>query len=588
MKICMLLIFVIPNAGLRFTLSMKAAMIISNGKHASAAAKVLMGLLLFLVSCTISQETTRQMQDRGVFPQEDLLRLESPARKHDFLKTGRLSSSIVLDRLPEIAFSLLPDTSFESTRNLIHHTYHYANGLAPGTRLITDAYPDVEGVLTFRGGASRDMPVSGKISGIPQGISKRWQYVTRYDTTETRYGMWGGGQGWTGQPLLVNWPDGKRNEFGSREDHLLPRESVEVIAGSLSGDIYFLDFETGQEVREPIRTGNPIKGTPTLDPRMNGMLYIGDGVPHNDFFGIHMIDLHRHEPVYFFSGHNDRKAYRRWGAFDSSPLIWGDYLYWPGENGVFYKFLVKNDAIQLVARMVYYVRGEQAAGIESSLAVYRNYGYFGDNHGNILCVNLLTMKPVWHYDNKDDTDATLVMDVVDGIPYLFASTQVDRQGDEGHSRFVKLNGLDGSLIWENKIKAYRVEHYGRMFDGGMYSTPLLGRKKASGLIYANIAHTDEKGSGELIALDAFTGKIKFRTRLASYSWSSPVAFYNEEGELFIFTGDARGNAYLIYGDDGRVIQRSRLGRNFEASPVVWGNSVIIGSRGREIYRLDIE
>jgi len=563
---------------------------IRDGKQVSAAGKLLLWLLIASVSCVVSRETAAQDRAGGSIYQHGFFRIETPGIQHEFLMPGVLMSRMeCLSRIPEIAFSLLPDTVYETTRQLIHRTYHYQNALKPGTRLITDFYRDIDGLLTFRGGFRRDMPVAGSVKGVPLNISKRWEYITRFDTTETQYGRWGGGMGWTGQPLLIAWPEKMRREFSALDGNFLNKKGgVEIIAGSLSGDIYFLDFETGQETRSAIHTGNPVKGTPMLDPRMNGFLYIGDGVPHTDSFGIHVIDLYRHGPVYFFSGHTDSKAYRLWGAFDSSPLIAGDYLYWPGENGVLYKFLVKDQTLWLVARMVYYAGGEQAAGIESSLAVYKNYGYFGDNHGNIICVNLLTMQPVWYYNNHDDTDASIVVEEAEGIPYLYTATQVDRQGDRGYSRFIKLNGLDGSLLWETKIEAYRVEHYGREFDGGMYATPLLGRNNASGRIYTNIAHTDEEGGGELIALDTGTGEILFRTALASYSWSSPAGLYNEEGDLFIFTGDSNGNVYLICGEEGEVIRRKRVGRNFEASPAVRGNSVIIGSRGREIYRLDIE
>lgn len=548
--------------------------------------------MLNVTACPVYADTRGDIDgESGPAAQSAAVEMGSPPLSHDFLEPGALLRESYLpglDKLPVFASNLLPDTSFQSIKQLYSRTFHYGNGLLPGTRFISDDYTKAEGVFTFRGGLKRDVPVSGKISGIPETITRKWTHVTHYDTTETQYGMWGGGQGWTGQPLLVRWPDEMRHAFPSLQKDFVKNNGLEVIAGSLSGHVYFLDFDTGTEVRPSIQTGNPVKGTPMLDPRLNGMLYVGDGVPHNELFGIRMIDLHRHEPVYFFSGHEDVKAYRRWGAFDSSPLLVGDYIYWPGENGVLYKFLLQDNVVRLVARMVYHVRGAQAAGIESSLAVYKNYGYFGDNHGGIMCVNLLTMEPVWYYNNKDDTDATIVLEVEDGVPYLYTGSEVDLQGEEGYCRFVKLNGMDGSLVWEQRIRAYRADHYGRELPGGMFATPLLGRKNASGLIFANIAHTDSEGKGELIAKNTTTGEIVFRTELQSYSWSSPVGLYNEEGDLYIFTGDSTGNVYIIEGRNGQVLLRKRAGRNFEASPVVFGNSIIIGSRGREIYRFDVE
>jgi hypothetical protein len=32
-----------------------------------------------------------------------------------------------------------------------------------------------------------------------------WDFQTNVDTLKGRYGYWGGGAGWTGQPLLLNW-----------------------------------------------------------------------------------------------------------------------------------------------------------------------------------------------------------------------------------------------------------------------------------------------------------------------------------------------------------------------------------------------
>ena len=54
------------------------------------------------------------------------------------------------------------------------------------------------------------------------------------------------------------------------------------------------------------------------------------------------------------------------------------------------------------------------------MAVYSNYGYTADNHGNILCINLNTMKPVWRYDYRDDNDSSPVVGVEDGKPYIVA------------------------------------------------------------------------------------------------------------------------------------------------------------------------
>ncbi len=548
---------------------------------------------IFLInSCAGTSKVTQKQLDK----QKELVlqRIELSTIEWDDLVQREI---IIPDRYtplrPMIEPSIIsrPHKDLSHTLSRVQHrVIHYVDNKHLSGKAVGDRYNPGKGIFTFRGGLKRDMPVTGKIKGVPQKFEIDWVFRTNFNTTTTRFGTWGGGLGWTGQPLLVVWPDSLRRSFDALSDDFKLKHGVpEVIIGSLSGTVFFLDFETGKETRPPISTDNPIKGTPSLDPRFNGMLYVGDGVPHNDRFGIHFIDLFKHEKVYFYSGHTDPVAYRRWGAFDSSPVFVGDYLYWTGENGVLYKFCVNNDSVNLISKMVYRVNGKPSLGIESSLAVYKNYGYFGDNHGNIFCVNLITMELVWYYDNIDDTDATIVLEVEDGMPYIYTGCQVDKQPDEGYSYFTKLNGLDGTQVWTNKVRSYAVYQWGRRNDGGLFATPLLGRYNAKDLIITNFTHTQkDRRNGELIAFYKSTGEIAYRTSLNAYSWSSPVALYNKEGDLYIFTGDVVGNAYIIDGSNGQIIYKRNIGNNFEASPIAWGNNIIIGSRGREIYKLTIK
>lgn len=123
----------------------------------------------------------------------------------------------------------------------------------------------------------------------------------------------------------------------------------------------------------------------------------------------------------------DPKARRGWNAFDSSPVVVGDFLFWPGENGCLYKFRRAQGKLTLAAALRYTINGS-APGVENSLCVYRNYGFFGDNHGNILAVNLNTMKPVWSYNNHDDIDGSIVCKVEKThLIYIVAAKWTNRE-----------------------------------------------------------------------------------------------------------------------------------------------------------------
>ena len=126
------------------------------------------------------------------------------------------------------------------------------------------------------------------------------------------------------------------------------------------------------------------------------------------------------------------------------------------------------------------------------------------------------------------------------------------------------------------------------FDGGFYSTALLGRGNAEHLVFANCVKNTSGQNGALVALDRKTGETVYQIPLKYYAWSSPVSFINEKNEMFIVTGDCSGNLYIINASDGKIITSKRIGSNFESSPVVIGNSLVIGSRGNSIFKITLK
>jgi outer membrane protein assembly factor BamB len=331
---------------------------------------------------------------------------------------------------------------------------------------------------------------------------------------------------------------------------------------------------------------NPIKGTPSFDPSFNGNLYVGQGIPREKPFGQVLLNLFSHKQTQFFP--EDKAAWRGWGADDSSPVVVDKFLFWCGENGTVYKFLRDEQNLIKHSTLRYKVDGKNAPGIESSPAIYKNYGYLTDNHGNIICFNLNTLNPVWYYDNHDDTDASPVVEETDGVPFVYTGCEIDKQGTEGQSYFVKLNGLTGEKVWEQKISGKRRKDGEKWFDGGMFATPLVGIMDCDSMIFSNFCINTPAYRGEFIAFNKNTGDIIYRTILNQYAWSSPVAVCNKNNEMFIFTADTDGNIYLIQGKTGEIVLKQKIGTNFESSPIIVGNSVIMGSRGREIYKLSIE
>lgn len=481
-----------------------------------------------------------------------------------------------------IAVSLLPDTAYPSARQIIYKIDMLGDSTATISSY-SDMYAETPGTFTFRKGQMRRADFGGKVSGTPKQISVDWEYITGEDTVTTRFGRWGGGTGWTGQPLIVDWPDSCADRLRGAGVVNANFNGSEIIVGSLASHIYFINPETGKDTRVAIATGNPIKGTISLDPSLNGNLYAGHGVPAREPFGAIAINLFSN--TIFHIVDRDPLAWRRWDAYDSSPLRIGQYLFRPGENGAIYKFEVLPGELRLHSVMRYLIDG-RAPGIEASMAADRNYGYVADNAGNILAFNLNNLKPVWCHKLGDDIDSTPVLSREQDSVYLYTGCEIDRQGS-GEARFVKLNAATGEQKWLTTFDGMRFDKDEKHFDGGFYASPLPGSGNCSHLIFTNCVLNTSGQNGIFVALEKTTGEIAYTVPLKHYAWSSPVSFLNEKNEMFILTADTYGNAYLINGIDGTIIHTLHVGNNFESSPVVFGNSAVVGSRGRSIYKLSV-
>lgn len=484
---------------------------------------------------------------------------------------------------------VLPDTAYPSVKNIVYSVDRFDMETDPSVDSAEDLYSQVPGIAMFRGSQRRDAPFYGTVSGRPSKITVDWEFRTGYDGRPTKYGVWGGGTGWTGQPLFMRWPDSCMARFKNQSPGLTRDfDREEVIVGSLDAHVYFINYNTGKRSREPISVGNTIKGTPSLDPTLCGNLYVGQGIPCQSPFGALTIDLNKHKVSHFFP--RDGKAWRGWNAYDSSPIRHGRFLFRPSENGTLYKFVIDGNRLRLHTTLRYKLPHKgTAAGMEASMSIYGNYGYVSDNHGNVLCVNLNTMQPVWHYWNHDDSDGSPVLAVEDGVPYIYTACEVDKQGEKGKCYFVKINALNGQLVWESTLEARRAHLGEQTFDGGMFATALLGKGDCEELIFTNIVTNDTPGmQGELVAFRRYDGLMAYRVPLQHYAWSSPVGLLNEQGDMFIFTADTRGRVYLIEGFTGEILCTAKVGTNFESSPIAVDNHIILGSRGTSIFKMSIQ
>ncbi len=480
------------------------------------------------------------------------------------------------------------------TESALDSSVTFANAVvdAPPSRLaqvFPERYSEVPGIFTFRGGPLRTGGTWGTCPVRARKLEVAW-------TAETGRGSppWYGGAGWTGQPAIVQWPAVMRHSMTRLGRRRFQEGFVEIIQGSLDGSVHFLDLRTGLATRPPIVTGNPIKGSVSLDPRGYPLLFVGQGIPKKKPIGLRVYNLITHEEVFFLPG-KDAASPRRWGAFDSSGLLnrTTDSYVVGGENGLFYVLRLNTDfdsiALTLkvrpeVLRYHYAPPGTAHYGIENSFSVVGNLAFFADNGGTLQALDLLRFKPVWAFAAGDDTDASLAVELEGDQPVLFTGTEVDKTGPVGKTWLRKLDGLTGRVLWE---RSYPCEGAlkPRKVDAGVFATPLVGTGDVGHLAVYTLSRCPDFSSGLMVALDKATGEEVWRRPLGHYSWSSPTACKNEEGHTFILQGNISGLVELLDARTGELLDSVQLEGAIEASPAIFGDMAVLATRANRIYGL---
>lgn len=458
-----------------------------------------------------------------------------------------------------------------------------------------DYFP-FEGVATFRGNNYRNDPTYGNAKMESECLGYVWS------TTNGSLDGWPG-CGWTGQPLIIKWDEETKQIMNMYDSAKEKKDLVEVIYATLDGYVYFLDLDDGTWTRDRTYVGMNMKGSGSLDPRGYPLLYVGSGTVLNGTKPrIHIISLITGEIIYETAG-DDPFAPRYWSGFDSAPLVSAetDTLIWPGENGVLYtlelntKYDPEAGTISVdpkhTARIRYSTNrsGEYYwVGMEDSICMVGNYLFVADNGGMFFCIDINTMELIWAQDIKDDTNASPVFEWgEDGNGYLYIAPSLHwtTNSNWGEISLYKLDAQTGEILWEKPYECGTVEE----LSGGVQATPALGRvgSNMEGVVIFTVSYTPEMHSGITVALDTVSGEVLWEVETWDYAWSSPVIVYNEENEGFVILPTFDGEVFLLDGETGETIDGVDLDSHVEASPVVYNDMVVIGTRGCEIFGLEL-
>lgn len=234
-----------------------------------------------------------------------------------------------------------------------------------------------------------------------------------------RKGYWTG-SGWTGQPLIVKWTDKEKENMNLSSKAKADPDFTEAVYSTMDGKVYFIDIRTGEKSREEINVGLPFKGAGALHPSLP-LLHLGPGDSgpdkKKDYARAYLYSLTNGEKLLEYGGGPDPFALRVFHGFDSSPLFSKetDTLIEPSENGILYTIKLnssfdENGNIKIAPSETVKLRYSTSRsseekywlGMEDSAVIYKNWLYIADNGGNLLCIDVNTMKVIWAQDVCDE------------------------------------------------------------------------------------------------------------------------------------------------------------------------------------------
>ncbi len=486
-------------------------------------------------------------------------------------------------------------------------------------------YTELEGVTTFRGNNYRDAASWGGAQITDEALTLLNTKVTGDEGSK-------GGMGWTGQPLIVKWPDEVRAKMTTLAEQYRNKEGfVEVIYASLNGYVYFMDLETGEKTRNPFNVGGPVSGTPSLDPRGYPVLYVGQGLQssggdqpaRNVYFKAYSL-ITGEKLMEVGAADKDPFAYADGQAYNASPLIDGgtDTLIYPGGNGIVYMCDLNTNVNAQTGELTmdmdpkkvkyrYTTPQNQAAdaasggrwGIEDSPVAWKNYMFFTDTVGILQCVDLNTMSPVYANNLTDESNASMVLEEApaDQTVYLYTGCAYNKlvrpdaaqpgPNFTGMAYARKINGLTGEVVWE---APYTVQSTAEA-NGGIAGSPVVGKEGTSmeGLVIYSVTMEAKDGAitSRVVALNQDDGSEAWSYDMQTDGWSpsSPVSVYTSDGKGYIVQCDRAGDVALIDGATGTEAAKLNVGdgESIEATPAVYGNTIVVASRNKHIFFITI-
>jgi outer membrane protein assembly factor BamB len=433
----------------------------------------------------------------------------------------------------------------------------------------------VTGLLTFRGNPTNTWYGTGPIPTTPEIL---WRYPATpmcAQTTDLGGTSTWCGNGWTGQPVVWERPDG----------------ITELMFGGYDRRFHFVNAATGEDTRTPIVTGDLVKGTPTIDPDGYPLVYFGSRDNK-----LRIVALDRGEAVELWSMVANLSIEGRWNDdWDGAPRIVNDILFEGGENSIFYAWklnraygddgLVTVDPVLLfkmeswddelmaaLAPSQWIGARWESTSIEDSVAIFEGRLYFGSSAGRIIGLDITNIEQgdapvIFDYWVGDDTDASIVIDE-EGMLYVSAEVKRYLPRGEELGQLIKLDPTkpDDPYVWG--VFSLVPSPYW----GGFLATPALG----DGVLYA------VSNKGFLTVVDRETGEELWHDDIGSGQFthgvhmSSPVVV---DGHLLLAIASGYLRSYDLGDPRAPELEwELKVGEGtIEATPAVWNGVIYLAT-----------
>jgi outer membrane protein assembly factor BamB len=441
----------------------------------------------------------------------------------------------------------------------------------------------VSGLLTFRGNPTNSWYGTGPVPTTPE---VKWRYPdTPMCSQSTDMGAtttWCG-NGWTGQVVLWERPDGV----------------TELMFGGYDRKFHFVDAATGENTREPIVTGDLVKGSPTIDPDGYPLVYFGS---RDNYLRIVALDRGEAEVLWKFEANLSVEG--RWNDdWDGAPRIVNDILFEGGENSIFYVWKLNrgydadgkvtvdpvllfkmpswdDQLLEDLSPAQWIGARWESTSIEDSVLVLEGRVYFGTSGGRVLGLDITNVADgvapvVLDFFVGDDVDASIVADA-EGM--LYVSSEVKRHLpvalEVGQLMKLDPSNPEDPWVWG----AFSMTEY--PYEGGYFATPALG----DGVLYA------ASNKGFLTVVDQATGEEIWHDTIGSTQNTGPVHMSSPvvvDGHLLLAIASGYLRCYDLADPRTPVLEwEYKVGDGtLEATPALWEGTIYLASRDGYLYAI---